>query len=214
MKRPKIKKFTARDEQPKSRRKRHKEKVDNFQVQLNLLKDQIDSLKQDIRPMMLEREALNESKDRLLISCDASWKKVDDRAYATIAFIMRSVALPEPHRVCMPSNALTSNESELDALYSALDTLQGMHMHTLKNTKIKFIELRSDSQLCINWITGKRNCYIQKIKNKLAVIRDTIKGIESLSGKSIKLVWRKRNSTHDLQAANNLVQEANGVKLH
>ncbi len=208
-------KGNSKHQQKSNKKVTHEPLVERLQAQINLLREQIQSIKEDVRPMVMEREAINESKDRLLVSCDASWKKIDGKSYAAIAFVMRSAAWKEPHKAVMPSKAQTSNESELDALYAALNSIQGLHIHSVNNAKsIKYIEIRSDSQLCINWISGKRNCYIAKIKAKLQVIRDTIKGIESLTGKEIKLTWRKRNSTHDLTLANKLVQEANGVKVH
>lgn len=183
----------------------------DLQDQVNLLREQLNSLKEDVRPFLLERDAINESKDRFLISCDASWTKTG----AAIAYVMRSITFKEPIRGTRPVASKTSNEAELDALYAALNEVASLYIHNItKDKRVKYIEIRSDSQLCINWITGKRNCYIEKIKTKINIIRELVKGIEGLSGKSIKLAWRRRNSTYDLGIANDLAQETTGTKVH
>jgi ribonuclease HI len=181
-----------------------------IRAELDLLREQINSLKENVRPFILERDAILESRDRLLISCDASWT---DKA-AAVAFIMRSITFKDPYKVSCPTRANSSNVAELDALYMALDNLSSMHLHTLKDKRVKYVEIRSDSQLCINWITGKKNCHIESIRNKVLVIKDLVKGLEALSGKEIKFSWRKRNSTFDLIEANYLAQTKINVKVH
>src|SRR6266403_764409 len=77
-------------------------KLEQLQLDIKLLRE-------DVRPMILEKEAIQESKDSVLISCDASWTKKS----ATIAFVIRSIAFKDSLKVSRPTNAHTSNEAEL-----------------------------------------------------------------------------------------------------
>jgi ribonuclease HI len=184
--------------------------VNNLKKEINLLRDQLDSLKQSVAPMIKEREALEESKDKILISCDASCV---NGVRAAIGVIIRSVALKDIYQIGRPTPSKTSNEAELDALYAAIDCLSSILLQTLKDNRVKNIEIRSDSQLCVGWITGKKQSKIPRFINKINIIRENVKALSMLCGKNIKFIWRRRNSSHDLLLANNLAQSTNGVKL-
>src|SRR5579863_2262774 len=188
--------------------------VNNLKKEINLLRDQLDSLKKATQPLVNRFEAEEEAKDRVLISCDASCVNGER---AAIGVVIRSIGLQGPKErsreiftIATPIASVSSNEAELDAIYSGLDALNNMLIHTQKDKRIKFVEIRSDSQLCVGWITGKKKAKIEKLAKKIAVIQGTIKTLTLLSGKPIKVYWRRRNSTADLMLANDLAQETNG----
>lgn len=195
-----------------------KTEVANLKKEIQLLRDQLDSVKLSVLPLVQHHEAEEEAKDRILISCDASCVNGER---AAVGVVIRSVSLQGPRErakdlftIATPIKATSSNEAELDAIYMGLSTLNNTLVHCLHDRRVKFVEIRSDSQLCIGWISGRKKAKLPKLINKIDVIKETIKGLTLLSGKAIKVYWRRRNSTHDLNLANSLAQETNGVKQH
>ncbi len=178
------------------------------QVEAELL-----TLRELTRPLILEQEAIGEARNKFIISCDASFKKEGEVNLASIGYVLRSAALPEPISGTRPTQADTSNSAELDAIYGALSLLpMSMHTHTITNdSRIKCIQIVSDSKAALAWIQGldtPKDNLISKVKT----LKDLIRDIELLTNKPVVLSWKARNSTADLIKANKLAQETLGVR--
>jgi ribonuclease HI len=161
------------------------------------LENKINWLEKVIDPIVKERDALKESHDKILISCDASFNKTEGSA--VIGVIIRMPG-KEPYHWTNKVKAQDSNEAELSAIYTAVSTFLNLFAAGSKYN----VELRSDSRYCIGLLTGKKKSI--KLSSKVGIVLDLIVGIRALSNKKLDLVWKRRNSTFDLNWAHNLTQ--------
>jgi ribonuclease HI len=145
----------------------------------------------------------NTSKDKvLIISCDASIKENPGGASAVgVVFGEGSQAFGR-----VTPKALTNNQAEYAAIYTAIEILRDQHMVI----PTREVEIRSDSQLIVNQLNGKWECKDDDLKRW----RDNILEVIPTLSVSVRFVWYPRNSTQDLKAANFAAQDILGIKRH
>ena len=163
-----------------------------------------------MKPIVQEMEAIHDAKDKIVISCDASITQNPGGA-ASYGCVIR---FPGESPLSYSGNtpAATNNEAELDAIYQGVRGYAGLHLHSA--TGIKTIDIRSDSRICIDLLSGKKKTEIPRLKHKVECILEQVKAVTTITGKNIKFTWRRRNSTADLEKANNAAQDVLGVKNH
>lgn len=183
-------------------------------ARIKSIESQISFIKTAIKPIVLEREAIEESRTNFIISCDASEQKDKQEVTATAGVVFRSKVLLDKKtvEVARVVKAADCNEAELDAIYFGLETFSSMHIHAASNSIVEKIIIRSDSRACINWINNNKKCKSEKLDRKIKIIQDLAKATSLLLDKPVQFQWRKRNSTTDLTQANKLAQQLLGVK--
>ena len=157
---------------------------------------------------MEEPSKLKLKPDHIVISCDASITKNPGGEVAIGAIIEwpRSWEGMVNYQIVrkMPKSN-TNNQGEYDAIYIALTDLMN-----LRNNPGCEIEVRSDSKLVIDQLNGKISCKDKELQRRRKIILETIQAYPV----PVKFVWRPRNSTPALEAANYLAQDALGVSRH
>ncbi len=175
------------------------------------LEKQLAQVSRIVEPLVKERQAQLDSFDTILISCDASITK-NPGGDASYGAILRFPGEDKPLSFSGRGPAKTNNEAELDAIYQGLNSFTGMYLH--KSKDIKKLEVRSDSQLSINLITGRKKTSAEILKRKAALIAELAKQTVALTGMDISFKWKRRNSTKDLEQANYICQDVLSVKRH
>lgn len=149
-------------------------------------------------------EEVEEVRNQILISCDASIKK-NPGGPSSVGVVIRIPDRKESMEIARVTKSITNNQAEYDAIYTGLVSLLNLF-----NRPKYPITIYSDSQLIINQLRGKSSCKDTKLANKRDMILEVSKQIES----GVTFEWRPRNSTEDLKQANYLAQDILGVKRH
>ena len=194
-------------------RKNKSRKTSGLQQTLSKIENRINVLEERLSPILQELAAQDESRHRVIMSCDASLTANPGGQAAYGVLIRHPENNKTPREYSGTTNAKTCNEAELDAIYQALNVYMNIYIYN-QDVSIECIEVRSDSQLSINLINHKKGTNSPKLKHKVACIQEISNNIAKLINKEIKYVWRRRNSTVDLKAANYLAQDVIGVKNH
>lgn len=142
--------------------------------------------------------------DHIIISCDAS-VKTNPGGPGSIGVVVQYPERDKQSYAQIIPNATTNNLAEYFAIYFGLLNFINLH-----NVPKFYIEVRSDSQLCINQLLRKTAGSNLKLLNKRDCILDLVKQIPV----KVEFVWRPRCSTPELKEANDLAQEILGVKIH
>lgn len=156
-----------------------------------------------------ETEVTTSDEKKVIISCDASIK-VNPGGPASVGFVIEipgKYGSPQqpPIKGARPTPATTNNQAEYDAVYTGLVTLVN-----LVNNPGCPIEIRSDSQLVIRHLNGLAKCKDKKLLKR----RDAIIELAKELPVPVIFAWRPRNSTKELELANNLAQDLLGVPRH
>ncbi len=164
-----------------------------------------------IRKIIFEKEQEVEqqeevllSKDRIIISCDASITE-NPGGQASIGVVIRFPDKSDPIKFNRLVPSKTNNEAEYDAVYEALVFIA----NTVNRPKHPIV-IRSDSQLVVNQLNGKYKINDPTLQRKATSIHE----LASQLPVQASIEWMPRNSTPDLEAANNSAQTAIGVPNH
>jgi len=149
---------------------------------------------------------------KIIISCDASITK-NPNGQASTGIVVR---FPDKKpliisRLCH-KKTITNNQAEYDAVFEAISYIEG-NLATFMAHDMH-IEIRTDSQLVANQISGRFECNDKTLKNKHELIQEKLDMLVTSIGLTITIVWFARNSTQDLKSANNAAQDELNVKNH
>lgn len=172
----------------------------NVHQKIAKLEDKIRSLEKVVSPIIKEREAVEESKKKIIISCDAS---VSSTGSSTGVVIRRPNQ--DPYAFSQAIMAADSNEAELDAIYNGLTTFESMFANNSVNLPV--IEIRSDSRHCIQLLTGKKKINSPVLQNKIEHIKSKVFKLQQIWLTDVVFVWKRRNSTFDLDWADDLSKQ-------
>lgn len=178
------------------KQKRQSRRPSSLQEKVNILKSKIDYLEKSIKPILLEREAIEESHSKILVSCDASVN--GDRSSTGV--VIRLNPKKEPYTFSKRTNSTNSNEAELDAIYNGLCTFESLFANSSHD--MHPVEIRTDSKYCIDLLRKKK--IVDNLKNKVDIILEKVKYLNNIWDNNITFVWKRRNSTHDLAWADSL----------
>lgn len=147
--------------------------------------------------------------DHIIISCDASIKK-NPGGPAAVGIVIQTPPIngktkTEDYLFSQIVTAETNNEAEYDAVYIGLTAL----LNIINNPRYE-IEIRTDSMLVARQLTGEWECNNEKLKEKRDIILELIGKISS----PVFIEWRPRNSTPQLETANNIAQNLIDVPNH
>ena len=146
--------------------------------------------------------------DHIIVSCDASIKENPGGPAAVGVVIQwnnRGIDNSDPLTIAQPTPAITNNQAEYDAIYTALTNLMALH-----NNPGCMIEIRSDSQLVIKQLNKEIECHDKDLQKRRDAILELVKELPV----PVMCVWRPRNSTPELKLANHLAQDLLGVPRH
>ncbi len=138
----------------------------------------------------------------ITISCDASIKK-NPGGPASVGVVIR-VPGKKPVEIAKIVPANTNNEAEYDAVFEGLKFLS-----TTVNVPKHEVVVNSDSQLVVKQLLGeyKISDSFPNLKKRCEIIRELAAALPV----PVKVEWKPRNSTPDLELANYLAQDAIGV---
>lgn len=175
--------------------RRKPKKSTNLHQKIKLLESKLSNLERSLRPLVLEKQAIEESRSKILISCDASVN--NNRSSTGIVIRMFN---KDPYVFSKHTNSTNSNEAELDAIYNGICTFESMFANS--STKIPNIEIRTDSKYCIDLLRNKKK--VKELQNKVDIINSKIKTFSSGWLIDVNIIWKRRNSTFDLAWADRL----------
>lgn len=177
------------------KQKRQGRRATTLQQKVNLLQSKLDYLTKSLKPIILEREAIEESRNKIIISCDASVN--GDRSSTGIVIRMPG---REPYVFSKHTNSTNSNEAELDAIYNGLCTFESMFANS--SIGIPSIEIRTDSKYCVELLKKKKK--VENLQNKVDIINTKITSFKNGWLINVIVIWKRRNSTFDLNWADSL----------
>lgn len=153
-----------------------------------------------------DRLLIKKNQSHIVISCDASiTKNPGGKAAVGVVISMPTCTRQKNLEFAKPTKATTNNEAEYDAIYMGLTTLVN-----LKNNPGCLVEIRSDSRIVVEQVNGKMKCN----KPELIKKRDMIRELVGTLPFQVRLTWRPRNSTPELEQANYLAQDYLSVPRH
>lgn len=177
------------------KQKRQSRKPTSLHQKINNLQSKITWLEKSLKPLILEREAIEESRSKILISCDASVN--GDRSSTGVV-----IRIPgrDPYVFSKHTNSSNSNEAELDAIYNGLCTFESMFANS--STNIPSIEIRTDSKYCVDLLRNKKK--VQELQSKVDIINTKLISFREGWLIQVSVIWKRRNSTFDLNWADSL----------
>jgi ribonuclease HI len=144
--------------------------------------------------------------NHIILSCDASITKNPGGEVAVGVVVEWPKNSPNTKTgYSQRTRSTTNNQGEYDAIYIGISNLMNLH-----NNPGCELEVRSDSKLVIDQLTGKSKCNDPELQRRRDLILELIASLPV----PVRFVWRPRNSTPALTEANYRAQDALGVSRH